>query len=167
MNQVISNNIDKDITASVKTLKALELSDRAHDECAVAAVAAGLIVFPIGQLYSEFTAARDAWKAAYNSTTAGNDMAFSRLAREMKAGTEWKAPKSDSAAATKSAKQRAKVSPAMEKAKALLEKAKADEKAENAELKVLRDELAKGVKKADKAQLDKIAAILHPVKAAK
>jgi hypothetical protein len=161
MNQVISNNNEKDIATSVKTLKALEISDRAHAECAVKAVEAGLIVFPIGQGYAAFTAARDAWKAAYGSTTVGNDHAFSRLMGEMKAGVEWKAPKSDNASAIAKARAKAKVSPAVAAANALLEKAKAAEKAVQAELKIQRGGVIKEVKKATKAQLDKIEEILN------
>ena len=160
MTSIISNDISKNVLASVSTLKALQVAEASQRECAVLAVKAGLVVFPIGMSYAAFTVARDAWKVAYGSTTVGNDHAFSRLMGEMKAGAEWKAPKSDNASAIAKAKAKAKPNAKIDAAKALLEKAKADEKAENAKLKEQRDSLAKAIKTATQAQLDAIAKIL-------
>ena len=176
MTQIISNNIDKDITASVVAYQSFVTAETELGQKKQVFSVGMAKLFAPEMPYNDYAAMSKVWREAYMSARKAEAASAQKaLERGLSIMNEYltlidaalfEIPVSAKPAAVKKAKQRAKVSPAMEKAKAAVEKAKADEKAENAKLKGLRGIAAKAVRKANGYQLIQIMAILKPAETA-
>ena len=173
MIQVISNNQDQ-ITASITAYQSfISAETELGQKKQVFSVGMAKLFTP-RMKYEEYVATSAAWRAEYMTIRNANEDTAQRAVTRaivimneyltLIAAETFVAPKSQKPEAIKKAEQRKagkKVSPALAAATALLEKAKAAEKAVQAELKIQRGGVIKEVKKATKAQLDKIEEILN------